>query len=178
MRQLWFIIISAFLVQEMTLTVPVLILAKGAGINIWLLFILWVIATVLDVIVAYALGKLIQRYFQNWKIQVFFAKRVTLVEQVIGKKGKNVFLFISGVFYYPYVGAFIASWTRTSLSGIVLVILVGDSLWFAVNVGIAYGILHLTSHVKLGIGISILISLFLAPVVHSVRNRIIRHYKM
>src|SRR3989344_5710006 len=172
MRRLWFIIIGTFLIQEMALTVPILALSKEAAISIWSLFILWIIATIFDVIAAYFLGKWLQKRFKDSRIQNFFALKTVAIDQILGNKGKNFTLSMLGFFYYPYAGALVASWVNIPLSNVLLYIIVGNSLWFGVNVGVAYGIFQFTTNISHIISFSIIVSLILAFLIHRVRNKL------
>lgn len=174
MNSIWYIILLAFLVQEAVLIAPALVLAHGAQFSLILLFLLWIFATIFMVLLGYLLGKVTQYYFQNWKFQIFLTKKAESIEGTLGDKGQNVFLFILGIFYYPYVIGFAASWFKHSMSNVILYIVLGDCLWFVINLGIAYGILQLTTSVATAVILSTIMSLTVAMVTYYLRHKILK----
>jgi hypothetical protein len=128
----WLILIITLIFQELATTGAALLAANTQHFNIWIIHVIWLIATLADIVLGFFLGKWTEKNFQNARI-VRWAKRLAArIEHATGTTGIKISLALLGIVNYPYLNAFIASWLpNIKPRDVILATLVGDLIWYA-----------------------------------------------
>lgn len=159
MKNIWLFIIVALFIQEPTSTDAAIFQVRHLHFNLFLINFIWLIATIIDIWLGYAIGKLIQGKFQGTKFETWSFKWATRVENFIGKKGEKFALILLGIINFPYVNSFLASWLKISFKNIFILIFIGDAIYWAIAWGINIGVRnfivdpHTALYVVIGVGL-------------------------
>ena len=164
MTATWLFILLTLFVQEPTSTDAAIFLVRENHINLWLINILWLVATTIDIAVGYALGKWIQRTFQETRFGRWAEKWAVRIENFIGKNGERFTIILLGIINFPYLNAFIVSWLKLNFKNIFILIFIGDAIYWgiawAINIGVRNYVAdpHVALYVVVGIGLAFSVS--------------------
>ncbi len=163
MKSIWSLIILTLFVQEAASTDVAIFQVRHLHFNLWIINLMWVIATSIDILVGYWIGKKIQEKFKGSKFETFGRKWSAKTEDLIGKKGQRFALLVLGIINFPYANAFISSWLSIPFKNVFILLFIGDALYWGIEWGVNIGVRgfagpHTALYIVIGLGL--LISIF------------------
>lgn len=156
----WLFIILTLFVQEPTSLDAGIFLVRQHGLNFWLINALWLLATTIDIIVGYALGKWAQRKFGNIRFGKWAHTWAGRIENFIGTNGERFTIILLGIINFPWLNAFLVSWLRLTFRNIFVLIFIGDAIYWgiawAINISVRNYVAdpHVALYVVVGIGLA------------------------
>src|ERR1700723_1228412 len=90
---LYLLLFGLFIVQEPVSTDAVLLEAYQYHYNVWIIHALFILATMLDIVIGYAIGKWLQRRYSENKVMERFVQWARSVSGH-GTVGEYLFLFV------------------------------------------------------------------------------------
>jgi membrane protein YqaA with SNARE-associated domain len=164
MAKTWLFVIATLFIQEPASSDAAIFQVRHLGLNIWLVNLLWIIATTIDICAGYALGKWIQRRFSGSAFVAWTARWAARIEEFIGKKGERFAVILIGVINFPWLNAFAVSWLKLSFRNIFVLLFIGDVIYWALEWAINIGVrsVFTNSHTALYIVIALGLVLSLA----------------
>ena len=151
--QAWLGTIIIFFIQETASVTARLVVLHGQGVNPWLLHILFVLTTVLDIFIGFVLGQYLHAQFLE---DSRFGRWVKKESKFLKQHHWGYLLTLSGIVNFPYVNAILGSWMDLPFWRVFLATLVGDLIAYALYWGFALGIIHLSINIYLGIALVLL----------------------
>jgi membrane protein YqaA with SNARE-associated domain len=128
---LYALLFGLFLIQEPVSSDAVLLEAYQYHYNVWIIHALFVLATVLDIVVGYAIGKWLHGRFSDNPLMQRLVRWTRPFSGSAGKYGEYVFFFLAGPFLFP-LSALIAPWLDISFARTLVFLLLGDAIfWYA-----------------------------------------------
>src|SRR5437660_1477842 len=97
MTKTWLFIIAMLFIQEPASMDAAIFLVRQQHINLWLINTLWILATTIDILVGYAIGKWIQRAFQDTRFGRWAERWAMRIENFVGKSGENFAIILLGI---------------------------------------------------------------------------------
>ena len=140
MKKIWFLIIIALFIQEPASTDAAIFQVRNLHLNFWLVNLLWLIATFIDIYFGYKIGKWVQLKFKEKKIIKKSQKWASRIEDFVGKKGEKFALVLLGIINFPYLNSFLMSWTEIPFKNAFFLIFIGDVLYWSIEWGINIGV--------------------------------------
>ena len=136
----WLFLILTVIIQEPASTDAAIFQVRHLGYNLWIVHLIWLVATLFDIWFGYVLGKYIQRKFKETKFEKFAEKWAGKFEQFIGKRGEKSTLVLLGTINFPYLNSFLASWFSIPFKNVFACVLIGDAIYWAIEWGINIGV--------------------------------------
>lgn len=137
-----FLIILALFVQEPASTDAAIFHIRELHLNLWLMHSLWLVATVIDIVVGYKVGKYFQIRHSGRTVIQKIQKWTHALEEFIGKKGEIFAIVLIGIINFPWLNAFLVSWLRVPFKRIFWLLLLGDLIYWIVawmiNIGVRF----------------------------------------
>jgi hypothetical protein len=127
---LWWLLIGALTIQEGVSTTVLLLEAHQKHYSIFLITLIWLVVTVLQIYAGFYLGKWIQKRFSGTKFEAWLKKSQQSFEKYIGKTGESFGLILVSGLVSPAVAALGASWLDISFMQVFIFALLGDFLWY------------------------------------------------
>ncbi len=138
----WLTLALVLLGQEAVTTSAALFEADKLGLNLWGVHALWLVLEIFDLMLGYAIGKLVQRRYAKSRF-VRRAERVARsLEKRMGRYGRNLILIVMGFFLFPYLSSFFVSWLADPFLSLAPLLFIGDAFYYATEWGIALGALQ------------------------------------
>lgn len=109
MKQWPLVLLIVFIQESVTLN-GLLVKTYQGRYSIVFMTLLFVLATCIDILVGFWLGKYAKHRWNKGKVRVFARKWAGRFYTYVGKRGSKVYLLLLGYFSFPYLNAFIASW--------------------------------------------------------------------
>ena len=138
----WLFIIITLIIQEPASTDAAIFQARHLGLNLWIVHLIWLAATMLDIWLGYKIGKWVQKKFHGTKFELFAEKWAGKFERFIGERGEKSTLVLLGVVNFPYINTFLASWFRIPFKNVFILVLIGDAIYYSIEWGINIGVRH------------------------------------
>ncbi len=146
--RLWLLLVLTFIVQEPISTSAVLLQAYQDHYNVWLIHLLFVAATVFDILVTYYLGVFIQKRFGNRRISLWLKKKLEQFSSFIGEKGRVVALIVYAPMLFPVSGFFIP-WLDIPLGQALPYLFIGETIfWYLYVWLLVLGVRSVTSNAQ------------------------------
>ena len=145
---LWLLLTVALVVQEGLSTTVLLLQAYQRHYPLYLIHILWLLLTILQIYAGYYLGKWIQKRFAGSKFESWMKKSTAKLEKMIGERGEAIALILISGIVSPAFAALGASWLEISFTKVLIFALIGDLLWYLSEWVTVIGAAHLFSDVK------------------------------
>ena len=139
MLHIWISLVAVFTVQEVASTAAVLLLAKEAGLNLWLIHGLFFLTTIGETLIGYAAAKVAKERFPDSRFAKW-TKHLAERWNVKRTKGTNVFLVVFGFLNFTWSTAFLAVWLDIPFWPIIVWTTIGDAIWYAMEWAIALGV--------------------------------------
>jgi membrane protein YqaA with SNARE-associated domain len=136
---LYLLLFGLFIVQEPVSTDAILLEAYQYHYNVWIIHLLFIIATLLDIVVGYAIGKWLQRRFSENKVMQRFVHWARSVSGP-GTYGQYLFLFVWSTVLFPF-SAVLAPWLDIPFWRTLVCMFIGDLvLWYGVEWLVVLGV--------------------------------------
>lgn len=127
--------------QEAATTGAALLGAQSEHLNPWIVHLIWLATTIIDIAIGFAAGKWVQRRFVDSKLDHWTKKWAVKAEGAIGKTGTKIAILLIAFITYPYLIAFVASWLPTiKLRDIFFYTILGNAVWYTFEWGTILGI--------------------------------------
>lgn len=157
--QVWLGTILIFFVQETVSVTARLAILYDQGVNLWLLHILFVFATICDIGLGFVAGQYIhKRFLHGSRFGIWVKKEAKFLKQ----HHWGYLLTLSGIVNFPYVNAILGSWMDLPFWRVFLATLIGDLVAYALYWGFALGIVHLSINIYLGVALVLVVVLSFA----------------
>jgi membrane protein YqaA with SNARE-associated domain len=140
MNTIWLYVFPIFLLQESVLTNTLILTIHEQGLNIWAVHLLWICATILGILLGYALGCRVEKKAAGTKIGTRLEEFTLSVERAAGKRGKPLMYFLVGIFCFPYVSGLVTSLLKEDIRKVILFLLAGNLVMYGVHWATALGI--------------------------------------
>lgn len=138
--KLWLLLGLAFLVQEPISTGAVLFEAYTSHYNFLIIHVVFLLATLVDVVVGYYLGLFIRKKFGERKMIRWMQVKLDHFASFIGEKGKVVALVVYSPIIFPLSGIFVP-WLDISLAEALIFITIGEIIfWYLPEWLLVFGI--------------------------------------
>ncbi len=161
---IWWLVILALIFQEPATTDATFFQARQQNLNLWIIHLIWFLATCFDIWFGFVLGKWLQRKFQDSRIVTFSNGLAGKVDGFIGRRGEKFALILLGTINFPYINSFLASWLKLPFKSIFVLIFIGDAIWYAIEWMINLGVRSLIPDPHLAlyviVGTALLLSIF------------------
>ena len=129
----WIFVISTLFVQEATSTNAAIYLIRDQHLNLWIINIIWILATAIDILVGYALGKWMQRRLKKTKLIKWSEGWTKRIEDFIGRSGECFVIIFLGVINFPYLNSFLMSGIRFSFKNIFIFTFIGEAIFWGIE---------------------------------------------
>lgn len=93
--------------------------------NVWLIHLLFSLATLFDIVVGFYIGKLLHKYFQHHRIGLSLKKRIESFSISFGKYGKIITLTVFVPLIFP-LSAFLIPWFDITLTEALVYVFIGE----------------------------------------------------
>lgn len=127
--KLWLLLTLAMFVQEPISTAAVLLQAYQLHYNIWLIHLIFALATIIDIAVGYYLGLLIKKKFGDRKLVKSLDERLEKFSAFIGTNGKIFALIVYSPIIFPISGFFIP-WLDISFGEALVFTFIGEIIFW------------------------------------------------
>jgi hypothetical protein len=126
------LLVLVLTIQETISVNAVLLKAHQSHFSIWVVHLIFLIGTSLDIVIGYVAGSLLRRLLKRaewgnrltqWCDQLARGKSVDLA--------KRPGLLILGFLGQPYLDSFIGSWLVAPFSDVFVMVMIGNSFWYA-----------------------------------------------
>ncbi len=159
MSLIW-LIVPVFFVQEFASTEATLVLAYRGGISLWVIDMIWIAATVIDIVVWFYVGKYVkERSLRSDWIGRTVGKWSARFDKYVGRMGERFSLILLGFITFPYLAAFIAPWFDLSPVQALTFVFLGDLLWYLFAWGTVFGISMVVTDIRVGIVLVVLVAI-------------------
>lgn len=169
---IWLFVIVALFFQEPATTDAAFFQARQNHLNIWVIHLIYIVATLIDICVGYSLGKWLQKSTKESRFERFSSNWASKVERFIGRRGEKFVLILLGIINFPWLNAFLASWLRIPFRSVLLLIFIGNGIWYAIEWGINLGLRSLIPDPHLAlyavVGTALLFSVFSKVIMNKV----------
>jgi membrane protein YqaA with SNARE-associated domain len=127
--RLYLLIFGLFIIQEPISSDAVLLEAYQNHYNVWIIHALFVVATLLDILVGYWIGKWLQGRSRNGRYMQRFIDWTRSASTFAGKYGEYLFLFIWGPYLFP-LSTLVAPWLEIPLWKTLTFLFLGDLVFW------------------------------------------------
>ncbi len=134
-----------------------LVRAEQLHYSFWIISLIWLGVTLLQIAFGYYVGKFIQKKSKGSKLERWAEKYAHKLEKSITKNGEKVALVLFSSAISPGIGAFLFSWLDISFVDIFAYSLLGDLLWYLSTLATVFGAVELLSKVRFGLSILVCI---------------------
>jgi membrane protein YqaA with SNARE-associated domain len=170
--KLYILLFLAFLLQEPISSNAILLEAYQYHYNVWILHLLFIIATAFDAICFYYLGSYIQKKFSQSKIVLYAKRKSQSFLEFAGKKGTRIALFLYGPIIFP-ISAFIAPWVEISFWDSFIFLFLGDLVfWYGSEWLLVLGVKSFIPDPHLALLGIFVLSIFFIVAIRFLRKRI------
>ncbi len=137
---LYFLLFGDFLLQEPISAGALLLEGYQHHYNVWIIHLLFVIATVLDTACFYYLGVFFHKKFSHGKLVLYTKNKAEAFLKFAGKNGQRIALFVYGPIIFP-ISAFIAPWLEISFWDALVFLFLGDLVfWYGSEWLVVFGV--------------------------------------
>ena len=127
---LWLLLFLAFIPQEPVTSNALLLKVYQLHYNMWFVHLLFVVATILDILVGYCLGVYFYRHFEKSKVAIYAKEKAEQFKTFAGNQSLNIAFLIYGPIIFP-LSAFIAPWLGVSFWSTFIYLFIGDLIiWY------------------------------------------------
>ena len=161
----------AFLVQEPITSNAVLLQSYQNNYNVWLIHILFIGATIIDICVGYFVGTFIHKRFKNNKIVSYAHAKTESFFQFAGKNSKRIALFVYGPVIFP-ISAFFIPWIGMSFWEAFIFFLAGDIVfWYVPEWLLVLGVKLFVQNSQLALYVIVTLSILLTILMKYMKRR-------
>jgi membrane protein YqaA with SNARE-associated domain len=127
--KIYSLLFIAFLFQEPISSNVILLEAYQYHYNIWIIHLLFIVATALDSICLYYFGAYIHKKFSQSNAVLYAKRKSQSFLSFAGKNGTRIALFLYGPIIFP-ISAFIAPWIEVSFWDSFIFLFLGDLVFW------------------------------------------------
>ena len=99
--------------------------------SVWLMHLLYILATLFDIVVGYWIGKIFHDRFAKSRFSNYARRKMDEFSEMSGKYGKKIALIVFGPIIFP-ISAVLAPWLEVSFVDALIFFLIGDVIfWYA-----------------------------------------------
>ncbi len=167
----WLFIIFALVIQELVSLNAVLFEVHQQHFHVWLIHILFMVATVVDIIAGFFIGKYVQKKLTHGRIFTFAEKWSARFHSFAGKRGKWFALLLLGNFSFPYLNAFIAAWLDISFIESLIFLFIGNMLWYITLWLFMLGVVSVIPNASIALGVIIAVMILIVILVRKFKIR-------
>jgi membrane protein YqaA with SNARE-associated domain len=157
---MWILVTAVLIPQEFASTAVVFVLALQNHFPIWLINIIWISATGLDMYVGYTIGKFSHERLQGTRFFGWAEKWISKLKSRLGKHGEKFGIAILGIFDFPYLNTFIAAWIGLPMRDALVLTFIGNFFWYAFLWATVLGLSSFISNPDIIILILIVVGVF------------------
>lgn len=129
----FFLLFISFLIQEPVTTGATILHAYQTGFNVWIIHILFVVCTVIDIFIGYYVGAKVHKRHSENRIIKYAKRKAEALEHYTGKHGYKLALIVFGQMIFP-ISAFITPWIGISFKESFIYLLLGEVvLWYGLE---------------------------------------------
>jgi membrane protein YqaA with SNARE-associated domain len=136
--------IGILILQETVLLNGLLVETQKGLYSMWVIHILFILATILDIWAGYAIGKLVQKKWPHGKFVRLGEKWSKRFHTSVGRLWRWIAIIIVGYFNFPYINGFAAAWIDESILKVFLLLFIGAILEYMTFWLIILGITKIT----------------------------------
>lgn len=127
-------------IQE-TVTVNGLLVKTHQGqYPLWLITLLFVVASIIDILIGYAVGHYAKKALNKGRMKVFATRWSHRFKAYIGKHGQRIYLLLLGYFSFPYLNAFITAWLNIPFWESFWFLFIGNMLFYTTSLLLVLGV--------------------------------------
>lgn len=174
MLKTWLFVIACLFIQEPTSTDAAIFLVRQNHLNLWVVNVIWLAATIIDIVVGYLVGKWIQRAFQSTRLVAWSKQWAEKIEQFIGKSGERFVVILLGVINFPYLNAFLFSWLRLSFKNLFVLLLIGNAIYWLIEWGINIGVRSAVADPHMALYVIVAVGLLFSVISKALLNKMLK----
>jgi membrane protein YqaA with SNARE-associated domain len=168
---LWLLITAALTVQEGLSVLAVLLRAYQLHYSIWIISLIWLVVTTIQITIGYYLGRWVRKSFKSSRFEKWVEKYAHKLEKSIDKNGEKIGLILLSSIISPAVAGFVAPWLDISFGTVFLYALLGDLFWYASTWATVLGAEQILSGIKYGLLLLIAIAIVWVAFSHYRKNK-------
>jgi membrane protein YqaA with SNARE-associated domain len=127
--KLYLLLFGLFIVQEPISSGGGLLEAYQHHENVWIIHLLYIVATTIDIVVGYYVGKLIQVRLKESKFFLYAKRKADAFTASQGNMSRRIALLLYGPILFP-ISAFITPWLDIPFSEAFIFLFLGDLLFW------------------------------------------------
>ena len=168
----WLFIIGALFIQEPATMDAAIFVIREQHLNLWLINLLWVLATAIDITVGYAIGTWVQSASKGSRFAGWSERWAAKIEDFIGRRGERFAIILLGVINFPYLNALIVSWLKLSFRNIFILIFIGEAIYWGIAWAVNISVRNYVSDPHAALYIIVGIALLFSILSKAILNRI------
>jgi hypothetical protein len=137
---LWILVIGVLIPQEFASSAIVFVIALQNNFPIWVINVIWLCATCLDIYVGFMVGSFIKNKLRGTRFFNWVERLGEKMKTKLGLHGEKFSLAILGVIDFPYLNAFLGAWIGLPFRTTFLATLAGNFLWYLFLWGTVLGL--------------------------------------
>lgn len=153
----WIFILVALFVQQSVMLNGVLLHFYQAHHLIWLIHILFVTATCLDIFIGYFIGTHTRKLLIKNRVVMFVHRMVDHLHNYVGKREQHLALFLLGCFSFPHINGFVAAWARIPLKRAFWMLFLGNVVGYVVYWLLIIGVMAFIPNPWIAFGLVIIL---------------------
>lgn len=124
------LLLLTFIIQEPISSGVLLMHAYQSGYNPWIIHLLFIAGTLIDIVLGYWIGSYIHKRFSDKRLVKYLRVQLEKLLAFIGKRGKIVGLILFAPMIFPISALFIP-WVGISLGEAMVYLLIGETIiWY------------------------------------------------
>lgn len=167
----WLFIAFALITQEIVSLNAVIYEVHRHHFHVWLFHILFALATIVDMLIGYAVGRYSRKKVTRGRVAAFADKWSARFHSYVGVRGRKVALFLLGGFSFPYVNAFIAAWLGMPFAESMLFLFIGGMTWYIATWLFVIGVATAIPNPWVALGAIVAVTVLLAALFRRYRVR-------
>lgn len=129
----WLLAVIVLTLQEVVTLNALLFAAKQGHYTIWVIHLIFAVATAFDIWIGYKIGKWTKNRYTTGRIVRFANKVSERFHAFMGKRGRKIAVFLLGNFSFPYVNAFLAAWLDIPFWEAFILLYIGNIVFYVVG---------------------------------------------
>jgi membrane protein YqaA with SNARE-associated domain len=143
---LWLLTIAALIVQEFATSALVLVAALQNNHSLWIINVIWLGTTTLDIYIGYRLGKFLHTHYQGSWLVKKTERWVQVLRHKLGKHGQKLSLALLGTINFPYLNAFFGAWLDMPMRLVFVLTFLGNLVWYLILLATVLGLSSFVSN--------------------------------
>lgn len=165
------LLVISFLIQEPVTTGATILYAYQSGFNVWIIHLLFVLCTIIDIFIGYYVGVRVHKKYLDNRIVKYAKRKAEALEHYTGKHGYKLALIVFGQMIFP-ISAFITPWIGVTFKESFIYLLIGEVvLWYGLEWLLILGIKTFVPDPQIALYGLIVIALLIIAVVRRWERR-------